>query len=210
MRELGSAVKVLVALAATSCGAGAARFPTSEARETEAPRRPPGVAVDPELELPPASPRGTTESFVSVLSAPRDLKHATGLVAAFFRAITLESGEALDLVISSDASLDSSSGRFPARAAWRSRFAQFDYQSLRSASLYRDGDLETYRGSDQPKLGVQRRLPEMRADDVFVRVRLDVTQVQKTRLFADEIGFLMRPSGDGYQIVTISEDFAVP
>jgi hypothetical protein len=147
---------------------------------------------------------------VSVLSTPHDLRHATGLVAAYFRAITLESGDALDLVLSSEASLESSSGRFPARAAWRSRFAQFDYQSLRSASLYRDAELETYRGSDQPTLGVQRRLPEMRADDVFVRVRLDVTQVQKTRLFADEIGFLMRPRGEGYQILTISEDFSVP
>ncbi len=35
-------------------------------------------------------------------------------------------------------------------------------------------------------------------------------QVQKTRLFADEIGFLMRPRGEGYQILTISEDFSVP
>lgn len=208
MRDVGWGV--LVAIAVSSCGTGAARFATSEARVTDAPRRAPGVAVDPELELPEAAPRGTTESFVTVLSAPRDLRHATSLVAAYFRAITLESGEALDLVLSSEASLESSSGRFPARAAWRSRFAQFDYQSLRSASLYRDADLETYRGSDQPKLALQRRLPEMRADDVFVRVRLDVTQVQKTRLFADEIGFLMRPRGDSYQIVTISEDFAVP
>jgi hypothetical protein len=200
----------LVAIAVSSCNPGAARFPTSDVRETETPRRAPGVAVDPELELPEAAPRGSTESVVTVLSTPHDLKHATGLVAAYFRAITLESGEALDLVLSTEASLESSSGRFPARAAWRSRFAQFDYQSLRSASLYRDADLETYRGSDQSKLGVQRRLPEMRTDDVFVRVRLDVTQVQKTRLFADEIGFLMRPRGDGYQILTISEDFAVP
>lgn len=208
MRDFGW--RVLLALAVSACGAGPARFPTSDAPEADIPRRAPGVAVDPEFELPEAAPKGTTESFVTVLSAPRDLKHATGLVAAYFRAITLESGEALDLVLSSEASLESSSGRFPARAAWRSRFAQFDYQSLRSASLYRDADLEKYRGSDQPELGVQRRLPEMRVDDVFVRVRLDVTQVQKTRLFADEIGFLMRPRGDGYQIVTITEDFAVP
>ena len=145
-----------------------------------------------------------------VLSAPRDLKRATEMVAAYFRAITLESGEALELVLSSEALLESSSGRSPARAAWRSRFAQFDYQSLRSASLYRDADLETYRGTDQPELALQRHLPEMRDDEVFVRVRLDVTEVQKTRLFADEIGFLMRPRGNGYQIVKISEDFTLP
>lgn len=200
----------LTALVVSACHAGAARFPTSDAPDDEAPRRAPGVAVDPELELPEAAARGSTESFVSVLSAPRDLRRATSLVAAYFRAITAESGEALDEVLSSESTLESSSGRYPARSAWRSRFTQFDYQSLRNASLYRDADLETYRGRERPTLGELRRLPEMREDDVFVRVRLDVTQVQKTRLFADEIGFLMRPSGDGYQIVTISEDFAVP
>jgi len=200
----------LAALVVGACSASAARFPTSDAEDAEATRRAPGVAVDPELELPEAAPRGSTESFVNVLSTPRDLTRATSLVAAYFRAITSESGEALDEVLSSESSLESSSGRYPARSAWRSRFAQFDYQSLRNASLYRDSDLETYRGTERPELGERRRLPEMGPDDVFVRVRLDVTQVQKTRLFADEIGFLMRPRGDGYQIVTISEDFAVP
>ena len=206
----GFAWGALFALALSSCVASTARFATSDAPDAERPRRAPGIAVDPKFELPEASARGSTESFVTVLTAPRDLERATALVAAYFRAITLESGEALELVLSAEASLESSSGRFPARAAWRSRFAQFDYQTLRSAPLYRDAELETYRGSDRPELALWRRLPEMRADDVFVRVRLDVTQVQKTRLFADEIGFLMRPRGDGYQIVSISEDFAVP
>ena len=67
-----------------------------------------------------------------------------------------------------------------------------------------------YHGTDQPELALQRHLPEMRDDEVFVRVRLDVTEVQKTRLFADEIGFLMGPRGNGYQIVKISEDFTLP
>lgn len=208
MRGFGAGV--LIAIAVGSCAPRAARFATSEAWESDAPRRAPGVAIDPELELPEAAPRGSSESTLMVLSAPRDLKQATEMVAAYFRAITLESSEALELVLSSEALLESSSGRSPARAAWRSRFAQFDYQSLRSASLYRDADLETYRGSDQPELALQRHLPEMRDDEVFVRVRLDVTEVQKTRLFADEIGFLIRPRGDGYQIVKISEDFTLP
>jgi hypothetical protein len=201
---------VLATLALGACGASAARFPTSNTPETvaDAPRRAPGVAVDPQLEWPAPAARGSTEAALTVLAAPRDLRRAAALVQAYFRAITLESGEALDLVLSSEASLDSSSGRSPARAAWRSRFAQFDYQPLQSASLYQDADLETYRGTDRPALGVLRRLPDMRADEVFVRVRLDVTQVNKTRLFADEIGFLMRPRGEGFQIVSISEEFA--
>ena len=132
---------------------------------------------------------------------------AADLVAAFFRAITLESGEALDRVLSSDASLESSSGRHPARSAWRSRFNQFDYSALRATPLYRAGDLETYRGNEQAALGLSRRLPPMQPEDVFIRVHLDVTHVNKTRLFADEIGFLLRPAGGGFRISTLSEDF---
>jgi hypothetical protein len=146
-----------------------------------------------------------------VLVAPHDLEQAVELVSDFLLAITLESGEALDRVLTNDAFLESSSGRHPARAAWRARFAQFDYNSLRSAPLFRRADLETYRGRDREALGVARRLPpRMQTDDVFVRVRLGVTHVSKTRLFADELGFLLRPSGAGYRIQTISEDFQTP
>jgi hypothetical protein len=145
-----------------------------------------------------------------VLSPPRDPRAASALIAAFFRAITHESGDALDRVLSSDAQLESSSGRHPARNAWRSRFTQFDYGALRATPLYRASDVETYRDNEQSLLGFSRRLPPMGPGDVFVRVHLDVTHVSKTRLFADEIGFLLRPSGKGYRIATLSEDFQVP
>jgi hypothetical protein len=198
----------LVALSCAACTPGAARFPTRALEQTaEAPRRPPGVAVDLRTELPAPSRVAAVEPGVIVLSTPRDLNAAADLVAAFFRAITLESGEALDRVLSSDASLESSSGRHPARNAWRSRFTQFDYGALRATPLYRAGDLETYRGNDREALGLSRRLPPMQPDDVFIRVHLDVTHVSKTRLFADEIGFLLRPAGASYRISTLSEDF---
>jgi hypothetical protein len=161
--------------------------------------------------LPAPARTSSVESGVLVLSTPRDPQQAQALVTAFFRAITLESGEALDRVLSNDAHLESSSGRHPARNAWRSRFAQFDYGALRTTPLYRAAELETYRASDQPALGLARRLPaQMQADDVFIRVHLHVTHVSKTRLFADEIGFLLRPSGETYRIASISEDFQVP
>jgi hypothetical protein len=198
----------LVALSCAACASGTARFPTRDLEQSaQAPRRPPGVAVDPRTELPAPSRVATVEPGVLVLSTPHDLNAAADLVAAFFRAITLESGEALDRVLSSDASLESSSGRHPARNAWRSRFTQFDYGALRATPLYRAGDLETYRGNDQAALGLSRRLPPMQPEDVFIRVHLDVTHVNKTRLFADEIGFLLRPAGAGYRISTLSEEF---
>ena len=198
----------LVALSCAACAPSAAHFPTRAVEASaEAPRRPPGVAVDPRTDLPAPSRVATVEPGVVVLATPHDLNAAVELVAAFFRAITLESGEALDYVLSSDASLESSSGRHPARNAWRSRFTQFDYGALRATPLYRAGDIETYRGNDQAALGLSRRLPPMQPDDVFIRVHLDVTHVSKTRLFADEIGFLLRPAGASYRISALSEDF---
>ena len=209
---MGTAVRAsLVAFSLAACAPASARFPTRDPGEPETlVRRPPGVAVDPRTELPPAERAAPAEPGVIVLTTPRDLDGAAALVAAFFRAITLESGDALDRLLSADATLESSSGRHPARNAWRSRFTQFDYGALRATPLYRAADLETYRGNDQAALGLSRRLPPMQADDVFIRVHLDVTHVSKTRLFADEIGFLLRPSGAGYRISTVSEDFQMP
>jgi hypothetical protein len=201
----------LLSLALAACAATSAQFATRDLPESEAPRRAPGVAVDPKTALPEPARTANTDSGVAVLSAPRDLQRATALVDEFFRAITGESSESLDRIVSSDAYVESASGRQPVRVAWRSRFTQFDYGALRSAPLYRPGDLETYRGRDRDALGPARRLPsQMQPDDVFVRVQLDVTHASKTRLFADELGFLLRPSGNGYRIASISEDFQAP
>jgi hypothetical protein len=201
----------LLSLALAACGATGAQFATTDAPESEAPRRAPGVAVDPQTALPAPTHSASTDSGVAVLAAPRDLQRATALVDEFFRAITGESSESLDRLLSTDAYVESASGRQPLRIAWRSRFTQFDYGTLRSAPLYRPSDLETYRGSDREALGPARRLPsQMQRDDVFVRVHLDVTHAAKTRLFADELGFLLRPRGSGYQIASISEDFQAP
>jgi hypothetical protein len=199
------------ALALVACAGKSARFPTTDPAAEPPPRRAPGVAVDPETAWPAPSRTADTGEGVTVLTAPRDLDRARALVDDFFLAVTLESGEVLDQVLTHDAYLESSSGRQPARVAWRSRFTQFDYGALRAAPLYRREDLETYRGSDRQALGPSRQLPaQMQPDEVFVRVRLDVTHAAKNRLFADELGFLLRPSGEGYRIANISEDFRAP
>lgn len=201
----------LLALSSTGCGVGTARFPTSDASaEREDTRQAPGVALDLQSRLPEPLTRADLSPGVVVLSAPRDLQNAADLVAAFFRAVTLESGEALEHLFSADAQLESNAGRHPARGAWRSRFTQFDYGALRATPLYRPSDVETYRSNDRPVLAFSRRLPPMQPDDVFIRVHLDVTHVNKTRLFADEIGFLLRASGAGYRIASLSEDFQLP
>lgn len=193
-----------------SCAAPAARFATRDPSEPLPARRAPGVVVDLKSELPSPSAAQSAGSGLVVLSAPRDTRLAPALVREFFRAVTSESNEALDALLASDAQLETSSGKNPLRSAWRTRFAQLDYSALRATPLYRERDLETYQSREHAVLGTARGVPSMQPGDVFVRVRLGVTHVNKTRVFADELGFLLRPSGAGYRIATISEDFLTP
>jgi hypothetical protein len=47
-------------------------------------------------------------------------------------------------------------------------------------------------------------------DDVLVRVVIATPRVGRTRLFGDEITFLLRPSGGAYKIIEMVEDFQLP
>ncbi|MGC4092069.1 MAG: hypothetical protein QM756_30145 [Polyangiaceae bacterium] len=97
--------------------------------------------------------------------------------------------------------------RQPARGVLRSRLLQFDYTALRGVPLYREADVELYRAEDAETLRSARGLPnELARDQLFVRVRLNVSHSGKTRLLADEMGFSLRPEQDGFRIVSIRED----
>ena len=199
----------LAAMVLLACQGGAARFPTSEplVRHPSV-RRAPAVVAASVPRLPSPARQASSEQGLVVLAAPVPMDRARETVARFFRAVTEESPEALDAVLAEQALLETSSGRHPARMAFRTRFAQLDYGVLRQAPLYREGDLETYRGSDAADLQSIRRMPEgLEPDEVYVRVRLGVAHGGKTRLFADEIGFLLRPHGETFEIARISEDF---
>ena len=210
-RSLTGNAPLLVALCACACAAPAANFETTDPGAERPPRLAPGVAVDPVLRLPDASARGTSDSPVLVLTAPRRLSVARATVDRFFRALVAESPSDVDLLLSEQAQLDSSSGRQPARSALRSRFLQVDFSPLRGVPLYREQDVEVYRRRELESLQTERALPpDLGADQLFVRVRLNVSHAGKNRVLADEMGFFLRPEGDGYRIVSIREDTPVP
>lgn len=198
------------ALLLVACG-GSARFPTTDPNAEHAPRRPAGIAIDPVSRLPPPRAQGSSEATLLVLSSPRSATLARKIVARFFQAIVGETPEALDSVLSDQAFIEASGNRQPARGALRSRFLQLDYTALRGVPLYRDADIEFYRYEDLASLRALRALPsDLAKDQVFVRVRVNVSHAGKTRLFADEMGFLLRPEQDDYRIVSIREDAPVP
>lgn len=47
-------------------------------------------------------------------------------------------------------------------------------------------------------------------DDVVVRVPITAPKYGKTRLFGDEIVFVLRPRGNRYAIVDMAEEFTLP
>lgn len=197
-------------------GACAARG--SESLETvtaldSAPRRAPGIAVDPAPELPPAARVADPEQGVVVLRAPEDPEAAREVVRGFFRAVSQGSYGELETFVADEAWLSAGAmaGRQKARQYWQMRLSRLDYASLAGSSIFRDGEIETYRAQDLAALRPPRALGVVaQADDVVVRVPIAAPRSGKTRLFGDEIVFVLRPKGNRYAIVDMAEEFTLP
>jgi hypothetical protein len=177
------------------------------------PRRPAGVAVDPVSNLPEARSSGAAEQGLVVLRSPRDISAARLTVRRFFDAVVAGSADAVDELIDEEAWVQTGTqgNRQRARDFWRLRLSRLDYGALTGHSLYRDGEVETYRAADLEHLG-PRRVPPLavQGDDVLVRVPIATQQLGRMRMFGDEIVFLLRPDGERYEIAEMFEDFRLP
>ena len=203
---------LLSLVACLGCASGGGVGQTASSLPDE-PRKAPGVAVDPAPELPPAAGAADTEDGVVVLKAPADPEAAREVVRSFFRAVSHGSYSEFEDVVPDEAWLSAGPmvGRQKARQYWQMRFSRLDYQSLAGSSIYREGELETYRAADMQRLRPARPLAVVaQGEDVVVRVPITTPRSGKTRLFGDEILFVLRPQGAKYSIVEMSEDFALP
>lgn len=204
---------LIVGLSALGCARTTSpRFATATELES-GPRRAAGVAVDPATELPSPSTRADSEQGAAVLRAPPDPEAARDVVKSFFRAVTQGSSSELEPLLREEAWVQAGAmtGRQRALSFWQMRLSRLDYTSLAGSTIYRDSDLETYRVSDLPKLRPPRTLAiSGSADDVIVRVPISSPRSGKTRLFGDEIVFVLRPDGNKYAIVEMAEDFSLP
>ena len=203
-------------LAALLVGSGCASraapldFPTVSEAPDE-PRHPPGVAVDPAPRLPEPRGEADTSGGIVVLRTPADTERARDVVRAFFRAVLEESLDDLQPLLDDGATTRSSMSRDVATSMWAQRFERLDYPAMAGQQLYRDGEIETYRGDELDALPPGRR-PAVGAapDDVVVRVKVSSPRLSRTRLFGDEILFLLRSTGTGYRIRELVEEFQLP
>jgi len=129
-----------------------------------------------------------------VLQTPVATNAARRVIWAFFRAVTLESPRELSAVLSPDAMMQNGPRRESALSVWGSRFARFDYRSLVGERIASDSDLKL--SSD--------------GDDLLVEVPIQVSWGTRPRMLGDAFTFRLTPSGSGWLIVEISEDFRSP
>ncbi len=213
IRSSTSFESLLFALALAGCSSSAApRFPTVSELPDD-PRRAPGVAVDPTLEPPPPSPEATTSEGLVVLKEPADPEAAREIVRAFFRAVTSASWDELQPLLNDEAWLQAGAmvGRQRAQSFWQMRLNRLDYGALAGTPIYRDSEMETYRADDLGRMRPPRALNvAVQGEDVVVRVPIVSPRAGKTRLFGDEILFVLRPNAGRYSIIEMAEDFQLP
>jgi hypothetical protein len=207
-----SARFLLVAVLCLSCASAPAQHATAPAKsDAEPERRAPGVAESSVLVLPAPARAGNSRDQLLLLRSPPATELARGTVREFLRAAVNEASERLEPLLSEQAFVETGNGRQPARAFWQSRFSQLDYTELRGQLLFRDADVQTFRAEDLARLPANRRMAlELGDDEVAVRVPIRISWAGRTRLFGDELLFRLQPSGSGFEIAEISEDFRLP
>lgn len=157
-------------------------------------QHPAGADIELTSKLPRAERRGDTQNGLLVLETPADPAQARAVIATFFRAIVNESPSTLGTVLAPSATLQEGARKESAVAAWSSRFTRFDYRSLANERIYRDSEIA------------------MREDerDLWVGVPIEVTWGARPRLLADLFTFHLTPSGAGWSISEILEEFRSP
>lgn len=161
--------------------------------------------------MPEPADSAPTEAGLVVLASPPDPTRARETVRRFFSAVVREAAEDLERLVAPDAWVETGAQRQPVRGFWRARFAQLDYGELGREVVYRDSELETFRPWDLERMGSGRpALGEARQGDLVVRAKIRLSWKGRTRLFGDELVFLLRPDGDRFVIAEIAEDFRLP
>jgi len=148
-----------------------------------------------------------------VLQTPTDTALGLEIVRRFFRAVVEESPDDLDAVLADDARASlNGNDLLPASSSWRARLARLDYRSLEHRTIYRPSEIETYRQvGATPPLRHAGPLPRpITGNQLLLRVPIVAPRSGPTRLFGDEMWFLLKPGPNGYRIAELIENFQLP
>lgn len=217
--KLSALVTLLVSLAvcaelAAGCaGAHGAEAPTiplarpdHEGADSVPARKPDGVVLEP----PPAVPSALESAEVGgviALRAPVGGDAVRDAVLAVVDAWRHESLEELVALLTNDAGpIESRSrGRTPLVENWRQRLHAHEYRRLSSVELVRPERIERYGWEDLAAPDAPARPPEMRAEELYVRVPIETTRLGGERIFGDVMLLLLRREEGRYRVAAYGE-----
>jgi hypothetical protein len=170
------------------------------------PRRPDAVVLEPAPALPSPVDRADARGIVA-LREPLGAGAVRDVVLALMDAWQREALEQLTALLTNDAGpIDARSrGRAVLIESWRQRLHAHEYRRLATIDLVRPERIERYDWDDLSALGAPERPADMRREELYVRVPLEVTRVAGERLFGDVILLLLRREEGRYRIAAYGE-----
>jgi hypothetical protein len=172
----------------------------------EPPRRPDAVVVEPPAALPAPASRAEARGVVA-LREPLSGDAVRETVLQVAEAWQHGSLEGLVALLTTDAgAIDArGKGRGPLIEGWRQRLRAHEYGRLAGVELVRPERIERWSwdelgGSDTPA-----RPADMRPDEVYVRVPLEVTRLANEKVFDDVMVLLLRLEEGKYRVAGYGE-----
>ncbi|HEY4011763.1 MAG TPA: hypothetical protein VGM06_00380 [Polyangiaceae bacterium] len=213
-RGFGWAELALTAMSGCATGAATREPPVvvevSPVAAGEAPRPPPrspdGVVLDPPSAVPNATERAGAEGVVA-LRQPLGDDAVRDVVRAVADAWQSESVDQLVALLTEDAGpIEARTrGRAPLVDGWRQRMHAHEYSHLAGIDLFRADRIERYYYDDLAARDAPPRPPDMRKDEIYVRVPIEVTRYAGERLFGDAFTLLLRRDDGRYKISAYGE-----
>jgi len=200
-----------VAWACLGLGCGAVQPPTVDAPGVVAsaeppPRRPDAVVVEPPAALPTAAAHAEARGVVALREplAGDALRETVMQVAEAWQQGSLE---ALVALLTSDAgAIDARSrGRGPLVEGWRQRLHAHEYARLSGVELVRPERIERWSRDELGASDAPSRPADMRPDEVYVRVPLEVTRLANEKVFDDVMVLLLRLEDGRYRVSAYGE-----
>ena len=170
------------------------------------PRRPDAVVVEPPEAIPPPAARAEAGGVVT-LREPLASDAIRDVVEALTDAWEKQSLEALVALLTSDAGFIEARGRGrgPLVESWRQRLHAHEYSRLAGVELVRLDRIERWTYDELGSSDAPARPADMRADELYVRVPIEVTHLGSEKLFEDVVVLLLRREEGRFRIAAYGE-----
>lgn len=209
-RISGSAVCAALVCLLPGCHPGA--LATNPAVGANAPRRPPGIALDPPTHVGKARSATNADAEVAVLVQPASRTPALTAVHDFLLAVVHKDLRALATLFTPDATQFSGSQRQTSRAIdhWRARVDHLDYSTLSPHLIYSPSAVSvmTERQLESRSSSVEAHLA-LRPGEILVMVPISTTASASGR-FGKVIELALTQLAGDYRIRALREDFQLP